>query len=248
MSSESIGAMGAGASGTRPRAVADATTLTDPEWLPVGTGWPGLDDLASEHRRLLDARRQAGEELRALDARFAEEDAGHDLALRDSFADGADGALPAVTGSAERAELRKVASDRLQAGNDVLDDFLERAIVELEAKAPEWMAVLDGQAEASAEKRREAQQLVAAAEADELRLRVLRGWINRNANRDVRFADHPFRFLSWAVMARSFRPPPPLDPLDPNRSAFLQAAPFDPESFAAGLNRGTIGVRPEEEA
>ena len=236
------------------RLLADAVVLTSPGWLPVGTGWEGLDDLAAEHRRLLAARTEVGVERKALLRKYAEEDERHSAALRDSFRPGGSGEQPEVTPPGERTAAVRAATERLDAANDVLDEFLASAIERIEAEADGWVGRLSEQREQAADKRREAARLLAEAEEEEMRLRVLRGWIERNAGLDPRpmfRKPSPLRFMSWDEMAANYRPPAEPEREDPNAPLLTQLQVVDnhnPRQFAEDLNRGlTVPADSEEE-
>lgn len=237
------------------RLLIDAVALSSPGWLPVGTGWEGLDDLAAEHRRLLAVRGEVGAERAALIRQYEDEDARTSAALRESFRPGGDNEMPEVTAAPERSAALRAVNERLAAANEVLDEFLNDTVAHIEAATPEWLGRLSEQREESALKRREAARLLREAEEDEMRLRVLRGWVERNGGIDPRpmfSKPSPMRFMGWDYMAANYRPPAESDTEDPNAPVLTQLEVVDnhdPRQFAVDLNRGNPApIHTEEES
>lgn len=233
------------------RLIEEAATLAEPGWLPVGTGWDGLDELAEEHRRLITARSGVTQERTALLARYEEEDRAHNEALRQGFRRGGDGALPEVTAAEDRRAAMLAVEQRHQAANDALDEFLTEAVEAIESRADGWLDTLAERRSGALRQREEAARLLAEAEEEEMRLRILEGWITRNAGRDMRPSMRitPTRFMPWDRMAVEYRPKE-VRILDPNNPAMAQLEVVDTfpgaAQFAVDLNRGRVPASGEQ--
>lgn len=194
-----------------PRLATEAPALTNLDWLPEGAGWPELDDLAADHRRLLAQLSEVATERSALRERFEEEDRVHGEALSAAYRGGGDpDAIPDVTPPDERRAALAAVERRRRAAVDALDGFLSDAIGRLETEAVGWLGDLASRRESAAEQRREAERLLAEARAEEVRAARLEEWVTRNAGLHQRagFRNIPnFRYVTWVGM-QEFTPPP----------------------------------------
>lgn len=196
-----------------PRLVDEAPALASASWLPRSSGVSELDDLAVTHRRLLARRAQLGEEARALHERLDAEDAAHEVALVAGVLADEPADLAAVTPPEERAEAFRALSERALATNAALDQFLRDAVATIEQHAPTWLGELAARCEDAAVKRREAERLLAEAEAVEAGTWRIGEWIERNAgiHRNRGFNAIPgFRHIGWDTV-QTFTPPPAVE-------------------------------------
>lgn len=220
------------------RLVYVAPALAKHTWLPTDSGIDWLDSLGADHRRLLAARAAVGAERSELPRLFEREDEARREALTLGFRTGRDADLPPRRTSDERAAALAAVDEQLDAAQSALDSFLAEAVAAIEDRAPEWLAGLGSRRTAAAEKRREAQRLVAEADALETTTWRLRHWIERNAGTHERrlFRTEPsFRYVGWDLVQTLAAPPPPLDGLTPTVTDT-----HDPETFLAGVNRGIV--------
>jgi hypothetical protein len=120
-----------------------------------------LDNLAAKHRR---------------------EDAEHAEALREAHRDGSpasaeDRRTPADDRAAERAAIE----ERMWAGFQVRAEHADRIIEAVRQHEDEWLADLRSRLAPAQEKRREAERLLAEAEAEEWQLHQLGHWVQRTS-------------------------------------------------------------------
>jgi hypothetical protein len=230
--------------------VADAPALVSASWLPLESGWPGMDELGAEHRRLLAARSDVSDERWQLLRGFEAEDAAHSEAMTAGFRGDADVTLPKVTPQVDRQAAVGALNARLRAANDALDGFLADAIARIEEEAPAILGDLDSRREDAAEQRREAQRLLAEAEAQEARVWRLREWVTRNAGVHERtlFRNVPgMRFVGWDLI-EGFTPPVEPEPdgmggLRPQLVNTFPGAAKHAENLNRGLTRPPLGKR-----
>jgi hypothetical protein len=194
---------------TTQRLVMDAPALTSRSWLPTNSGITWLDDLGTEHRRLLAGREAADSERSALAQRFEREDDDRRQAYTASARSGHEPDVASPTAPDERRALLADAEARVAAANDALDGFLTDAIATIEERASDALDDLAERLDDAAEKRREAQRLVAEADAVESRTWRLDEWMRRNAGVHPRpaFKRVPaFRFAGWDLVETLNRP------------------------------------------
>lgn len=189
--------------------VEDAPALASPTWLPLGTEWPELEDLAVAHRRLLARRGEVASLSAALPHQFEQEDKDHRDAMAASFA--AEGpATDERTPPEERKAALAEADEQLRAANDALDRFVREAVALIEAHVDGWIGDLATRRDGAAEKRREAERLLAEARADEVGVAQLEEWAKRNAGVHERASRRnipAMRFVTWDSQ-QAFTPPP----------------------------------------
>jgi hypothetical protein len=150
-------------------------------WLPQGTGLPGLDGLAAEHRRLLGVSAELGAELHTVRVRFEQEDVARQQALQRGYSSGKDERLPEVTPFDHRQHEIETAEEKLLAANRALKAFLDGAMAEIRRREAGWDAQLaERVAEADAQ-REEAMRLLAQAEAKVHSVDHMRRWVHRTA-------------------------------------------------------------------
>lgn len=198
-----------------PRLADDAPALLSPTWLPpTGTGWPELDDLAEQHRRLLARRVEVYAERSALTDRFeAEDKARHEAQTAAFLADESD-ELPEVTSPQEREVALNAASNSTRALNAALDEFLRDAVALIEAHATDWIADLALRREAAAEQRREAERLLAVAREEEVRAARVEQWLQRNAGVHERTSFRTIPRMRFVTFESEEAYTPPREPED----------------------------------
>ena len=191
-----------------PHLTADAPALALPAWLPLGSEWPELEDLATAHRRLLARRAEVIGERAALPRRFEQEDKEHREAMAASFA--TDGPATDERTPLEEREAATIAADeQLRAANTALDTFVREAVTLIEAHVAGWIGDLATRREGSADKRREAERLLAEARAEEVGVARLSEWAKRNGGVHERaaFRNIPaMRFVTWESQ-QAYTPP-----------------------------------------
>lgn len=194
-----------------PRFVDDAPALADAGWLPPGgAGWPELAELREQHHRLLARREEVSAEHTTLEERFKAEDKARHEAATAAFLAEEPGELPEVTPPEEREAARKVLSDRGRALASALDEFTRRAVALIEEHVTDWTGDLASRRERAAEQRREAEQLLSAARAEEVAAARAEQWLLRNAGVHERtsFRTIPrLRFVTWESQ-EAYAPPP----------------------------------------
>lgn len=216
------------------RLVEESPVLAKPGWLPLDSGWPELDELAAEHRRILDAHQRVFKEGSDLRAGYEAEDEAAAEALREAFMAGGPPPDVEVTPPEVRAERLREADRQARAASEGREEFLRHAVATLEEHGEAWLSDITAAESAAQAKREEAAALLRSAEADEMRLRIVRQWVSRNAGLHERngFRSLPMRFFPWDEMAASFRPEPEgekYDPVRPWRVAEARDAEFNDE-------------------
>jgi len=216
-----------------------------PEWIPVGVS-AELDDLAAEHRRLIEANAEAAGENAGLRWRFEQEDEQRDEAERVAIRSGGDPEPVDVTPAEQRAELLGEARRRHRLTIEALQEFATgEAVARIEELAPGLLGEVAGRIAEAEAKRAEAARLLAEAEAEELAERRLQEWIERNGGLSKRkgFNRIPrMRFIPWPHLA-TFQPRREPQP-QPGGDAFpgVTAAAVEPgraftnEEIARSLN------------
>jgi hypothetical protein len=136
-------------------------------WLPQGL-WPELDELRAKHLRVREQVAAEQAALKAIDARFRDEDRQHELGLRQAHRDGhpdsvEDQRTPPEQRRAQRAEVY----ERLSAGIIVFAEVAEAVIELVRDREDDLLADLRARLEPAREKRREAERLVAEAKTEE---------------------------------------------------------------------------------
>jgi len=159
---------------------------TSAHWLPEGLA-PELDELRAEQLRLRSQIAAERDALRALTARFTQEDAEFAQALREAYRSGtADSpAKPPDdrrTPAEQRAAESGAATERLWAAAEVLADCGDTVIETVREHETEWLGDLRSQLTGVQEKRREAERLLAEARAEEFRAHRLGAWIQATAD------------------------------------------------------------------
>jgi hypothetical protein len=191
------------------RFIEDAPACALPAWLPLGSDWPELKERAEAHRRLLARRLQVSDVAAGLPRQFEREDKEHREALAASFA--ADGpAEDERTPPEERRAALIAAEEQLRAANDALDRFVREAVALIEERVSGWVGDLATRREGSADKRREAERLLAEAREDEDRVARLEQWVKRNGGVHERasFRNIPaMRFVTWDFLDETYTPP-----------------------------------------
>src|SRR5215218_5330763 len=146
----------------------DAAAFTSPAWLPGDSGIEWLDSLGADHRRLLRARDVAmeahGAATDARDQALAQRREALALAARtDREAD-----VPDLATVERRAQAAIAAADeKVQAASDALRGFVADTVVAIEERGVEWLGLLSSRRDVVAEKRAEAERLLAQAAAVE---------------------------------------------------------------------------------
>lgn len=177
--------------------------LLDPDWLPDEQAWPELAELRREHVRLLGIARDAAESYSAVLARHESEDGARSDAMRQAFLSGGDHEDEAPDQEARAAEVNE-ARVRAEAATDALVEFLTGAIAELQERAPQLYAELDGLALAAEAKREEAARLLAEAERHVGEQARRRFWLDRISGVSA-LGHFPFGQIDVPL------PPPPPD-------------------------------------
>lgn len=184
--------------------------LTDPSWLPTDSGIEWLDDLGRDHRRLLAAQSSVISERAELVGRFEREDEERREALSASLRAGREADVTAPTPREQRSALIADVDERIRAVQEALAGFVRDAIRTFEERAPEWLAEIAALRDEATEKRREAQRLLAEADAEEARSWRLEQWVKRNSGTHERkaFRDVPdFRFVTWQFAVENLNRP-----------------------------------------
>jgi hypothetical protein len=163
---------------------------TSADWLPQGL-WPALDRLRAEHLRL---RGQVADELAALaelNQDVRDEDAAHAERLREAHRAGRPDAVDDLhTPEEERTARHAAIEQRLWDGVVVLSEATDAVIEAFREHEDEWLADLRRRLEGAQEKRREAQRLLAEAQADEFHVHMLGQW-SRGPRTTARFGRQP---------------------------------------------------------
>lgn len=176
--------------------VMDNPALLREDWLPEETEWPELGDLRERHVRHLQGLNALAHERNELWELFEAEDERRAEALKTGYAAGEEpDDLPEVTPEPEREAQMAARAEKHRAALAAFEDFLNEAIDAIRRRSPEWLAGLDQEAAEATHKRQEAARLLAEAQADEERLRMLRMWVERTA-RDRSGWHVPFPALS----------------------------------------------------
>ena len=228
------------------RMLEEAPVLAKPGWLPLDSGWPELDALAAEHRRILDAHRSVLQRSAAVRSGFEAEDAAAADAMRAAFRDGEAPPDVEVTPPDEREAMIRDAERQARAASEGLEEFLRQAAQTLNEHGEAWLDDITAADRAAQAKREEAAALLRSAEADEMRLRIVRQWVTRNAGLHERnsFRSLPTRFAAWDDMATGYRPEAIRENVDINHPALaVPSAPtrkrLTPRSAAASPSRST---------
>jgi hypothetical protein len=193
----------------------DAAAFTSPDWLPEASGIEWLDSLGADHRRLLGAYRGAmaahGAAVDARDRALVQRREALALAVRtDRDADVPD----AATVERRAQEVIAAAEEQTRAAADALRGFVADVVAAVEERGVEWLGLLASRRDVAAEKRAEAERLLAEAAAVEAGVWHLEEWVTRNAKLHQRpsFRNVPAaRFLTWTG-AQELRPPVPPSP------------------------------------
>jgi hypothetical protein len=150
-------------------------------WLPQGL-WPELDEIRAEHLRVREQVAAEQTALKAIDARFREEDRQHHLRLRQAHRQGRPGSVEdRRTPSEERRAERAQIEERLEAGIMVFAEVTTAVITLVRGREGDWLADLRRRLEPAQEKRREAERLLAEAKMEEWQLHQLGQWVQRTA-------------------------------------------------------------------
>ena len=197
-----------------PRLVDDAPALALPSWLPPGgAGWPVLADLGERHRGLLARQAKLYGERRELEEQFEREDKEHRAAMAASFATD-EPSEHELTPPAERQAALTALSEQLRGASDAIDTFLRETVAVIEEHVTAWTGDLTNRREGAADKRREAERLLAEARAEEVGVARLEQWLLRNAGVHERrpFRTIPsMRFVTWDFIEETFMPPPAVE-------------------------------------
>lgn len=222
------------------RMTEESPVLAKPGWLPLDSGWPELDELAAEHRRILDAHRRVLQQTADVRAGFEAEDSAAAEAMREAFRDGEPPPDVEVTPPDEREAQLRDADRQMRAASEGLEEFLRHAAATLHEHGEAWLSDITQAENAAQAKREEAAALLRSAEADEMRLRVVRQWVSRNAGLHERtsFRSLPMRFMPWDEMAASYRPPAVRENVDINNPMLAVPVRADQEAFDAEVTRG----------
>lgn len=154
--------------------------LERPDWLPV-TDWEELEDLRTEHGRLLAQTAALAQEAGALEERFKEEDEARSEALRESFRSGGETTAPEVTPEEERKAAFAEIKERQVAAVEALDDFLNTAVERIQEHAEEWDRDLGSKGAEAEGRAAELRAAAARAEAEAKSLPRLGRWLTRTA-------------------------------------------------------------------
>lgn len=171
----------AGAREDQPLRIAHDPALARSDWLPEGTGWPGMDELRDAHVRLLRARADAGREAAEIRRRHEAEDEQQQEAWKAAFAAGRTVEPVEMTPREARRDELEPAEARAQAAARALDDFLGEAVDTIAANEPEWTADLAEQDARVREVEEEAARAVEAARANAARVPKMKTWLARTA-------------------------------------------------------------------
>jgi hypothetical protein len=223
------------------RLYADAPAVANPAWLPEGSGWDALEELAVEHRRLIAQRSRLVFERAAVDHRFEQEDEEYCAELSAAMREQREPSADPRTPPEEREAAQRSAAENARAAVQAFDGFVRDAVARIEEEATGWLGDLATRQGHAAEKRREAERLVSAARGEEITAARLERWLKRNAGLDEQFGKAPaLRHIPWADMqAYTPAPEPEPDGMGGFRPQLVDTWP-GAEQHAANLNRGVI--------
>lgn len=235
-------------------AIGDAPTLLQRDWLPPDSGWPGLDKLVTEQRRILDQLYEVANERSDLMTRFEAEDRASRETMTGEFLSGMPPTETLVpTPHDERTALIRDVEARHTAAFDSVVSWIGGAITSIEDDADQWLGDLANRRQGAEEQRCEAERLLAEARATEVELLRMDEWLRRNAGIHERPSFRnvpPFRFVAWSTM-QNFTPPE--KPEDDGMGGIRQQVvdpprlpEWDAERQAAGASvaRNQLGAPP----
>lgn len=221
----------------------EVPAFLSPDWLPADSGWPVLDALAADHRRLLDQRAESEAVGARLRKQYETEDKERQAALTAGFREGADAKATKITSPERRTAALADAEAGAKAAREALDGFLGDAVARIEEQGPALLGELDERIVSAGERRAEAQRMFAEAQAEEVEVRKVREWVERNAG----LAERPalrnvevMRFVGWRHLMETFTPRPERDPGD--GPELMNTS--DPERLTEIANRGVRGSYP----
>jgi len=175
------------------RLLRDNPALAKSNWLPEGT-FPELTELRERHVKLLEDRAVASRACTSLREKYEAEDE----AQQRSFQNG--GKAPRLTPEAERADAKREAESRLRAANIALAEFIDEAVVAIQAQESAWIELLKQRAVAADEKVEEAKRLLDEAHRDRWAIKRVRMWVERTSE------NKQARHVAYEQLAG---PPPP---------------------------------------
>ena len=181
----------------RWRLLEDWSALTRAGWLPDAESCPTLADLREAHERVLAAAAEASATAGDLAKRREDELEAIRAAEEDALFRGKEADPPPLTVTEDEiAEARA----RAEAGRDAVQRFVLYAVEQTREREPEIMAALDSARKEAADKRAEAQKLLAEADRLEAAPKRLMFWLDRITGRS-NLGHFPF--------AEMVAPPPP---------------------------------------
>src|SRR3954447_21091735 len=189
----------------------------------------GVDELIQEQERHLEQCRTATDKISQLHARFRQEDADREGAVREAFARGTSPSRvkPPATSADERNRLLAEAERDNRLAHEVAWEWAQEALETARGRTVNWeTSILETQAAT----RTQIEELNARLDALKAELAAdtaLQNWVNRLTTR------HPGTLMSFADFA-AINPPPPRT--DPKQMGPYGQAAWRKEMIARGLS------------
>jgi len=150
---------------------------TNADWLPPEGTWPAIDDLRTEHHRLLAGMHAAYADARAIAVKYEEEDAAVDSARRAGIRSDSPATMPKTTPPRRREAEQDEANKTALAARDALFEWAEEAFARIHELAPELHAQLDANEREAQADEEHARRALDIALAKQRGLVPLRGWL-----------------------------------------------------------------------
>jgi hypothetical protein len=154
---------------------------TSPSWIPQGLS-PELDELRAKMLTLGDRVRADVDKLRSLRREFEAEDTAYQAKLEAAIRDGMEAPTDERTTEQDREEQLDAIHERIAAGVDILAEHADRIVAKIREQEDQLLSALRGQIVGAQDKRREAERLVAEAQALEWQLHRTGQWVLHTAD------------------------------------------------------------------
>lgn len=160
-------------------------------WLPADTGFPAVDRLREQHLRLRDQLAAARMAQAALEQRIAGQDKQYGMALQAALRGGRDDVTDDRLSPEEQHAQRKAVEERVWAAALALADVCDEVVQALREHEEAWITALRVKQREAEEIRRQAQEALAQARAQEFVLQRTAAWLRAETD-DVAFSRQPF--------------------------------------------------------
>lgn len=169
----------------RWRLLQEELALVRRDFFPTDEEWPAFAGYQGEHLRLLDLRAEIATAYGDLRRKFEHEEEERAEALSSAFLSGGEAEAGETTPPEEREAQLKEAWLRVEAANDALVAFLQKALAEIKARDADFYGELQERQTAAEAKRAEAQRLLAEADLLVAGTRKQHLWLDRTTGRNV---------------------------------------------------------------